>query len=164
MDIVISDTTALIVLAKSDSLNLLSNLFREIFIPQAVYDELKFKDDIVKYRVNKFDKISLKQVTDLETLEQIRSLNIDDGETEAITLAIELDLKLIIDERKGRKIAMSQGVKIVGVLGILIENYRQDFISLQESHLYYNLFQTNGLRISETLEKLFFEKLVEPKI
>ena len=39
-DIVISDTTALIILAKSDAFSLLSNLFQKIYIPKAVYDEL----------------------------------------------------------------------------------------------------------------------------
>ena len=46
MNIVISDTTALIILAKSDKLDLLSNLFQQIFIPKAVENELNFKDDI----------------------------------------------------------------------------------------------------------------------
>ncbi len=100
MDSAISDTTALIILAKSDTLSLLSNLFEEIYIPQAVYDELIFKDDIVRFRVEKFDKISLKKVSDFEFLKRIKKSNIDDGEAEAISLALELNLKLIIDERK----------------------------------------------------------------
>ncbi len=159
MKSVISDTTALIILAKSDLLPLLSNLFREVYIPQAVYDELMFKDDIVKYRINRFDTISKKSVLDLETLKKIKKLNIDKGEVEAITLAIELDLMLIIDERKGRKIALMQGLKIVGVLGILIENYKQKLISLEEAKIYFLLFKEHGLRISEELEKIFFDRL-----
>jgi len=159
MNIVISDTTALIILAKSDLLSLLSNLFQKIYIPQAVYDELMFKDDIVKYRINQFDTIAIKPVSDLKTLERIKRLNIDKGEIEAISLAIELDLMLIIDERKGRKIALNQGLKIVGVLGILIENYKQEFISFEEAKIYFLLFKEQGLRISDELEKVFFERL-----
>jgi len=159
MNIIISDTTALIIFAKSNTLFFLSNLFKKIYIPQAVYNELNFKNDIVKYRVEKFDKISLKAISDLKTLQRIQRLNIDEGEAEAITLAIELDLQLIIDEKKGRKIAINQGLKIVGALGILIENYKQNFISLEESHYYFNLFKKNGLRVSEILEKIFFKKL-----
>jgi len=68
-DIVISDTTALIILAKSDAFALLSNLFQKIYIPQAVYDELMFKDDIVNYRIKAFDNIELKPVSDMATLE-----------------------------------------------------------------------------------------------
>jgi len=160
MNIVISDTTALIILAKSDLLFLLSNLFQKIYIPQTVYDELMFKDDIVKYRINKFDTISVKPVSDLKTLERIKRLNIDKGEIEAISLAIELDLMLIIDERKGRKIALNQGLKIVGILGILIENYKQEFISFEEAKIYFLLFKEQGLRVNDELEKVFFERLM----
>ncbi len=158
-NIVISDTTALIILAKSDALSLLSNLFQKIYIPKAVYDELMVKDDIVNYRIKEFDKIEVKPVSNMVTLERIKTLKIDKGEVEAISLALELNLMLIIDERKGRKIALNQGLKIVGVLGILIENYRKEFITLDELKLYFLLFKEQGLRVSEQLEKVFFEKL-----
>jgi len=158
-NIVISDTTALIILAKSDAFSLLSNLFQKIYIPQAVYDELMFKDDIVNYRIKKFDRIEVKPVSDIVTLERIKTLKIDKGEVEAISLALELNLMLIIDERKGRKIALNQGLKIVGVLGILIENYRQNFLTLDEVKLNFLLFKEQGLRVSEQLEKTFFERL-----
>ena len=159
MNIVISDTTALIILAKSDKLELLSNLFQQIFIPKAVEDELNFKDDIVKYRIEKFDKISVKNINDTKTLNRIKKLNIDNGEIEAITLAIELDLKLIIDERKGRIVAINQGLEVVGVLGILVENYKLNHISFEEAHYFFNLFKKNGLRVSEKLEKVILDKL-----
>jgi len=116
--------------------------------------------NIVKYHINQFNAISIKPVSDLKTLERIKRLNIDEGEIEAISLAIELDLMLIIDERKGRKIALNQGLKIVGVLGILIENYKQEFISLEEAKIYFLLFKEQGLRVSVELEKVFFERLV----
>jgi predicted nucleic acid-binding protein len=158
-DIVISDTTALIILSKSDAFSLLSNLFQKIYIPQAVYDELMVKEDIVNYRIKKFDTIVVKHVSDLAILERVKMLKIDRGEVEAISLALELNLMLIIDERKGRKIALNQGLKIVGVLGILIENYRQKHLTLDEVKLYFLLFKEQGLRVSEQLEKIFFEKL-----
>jgi len=158
-NIVISDTTALIILAKSDAFSLLSNLFQKVYIPQAVYDELMFKDDIVNYRIKEFDKIEVKPVNDMTTLERIKTLKIDKGEVEAISLALELNLMLIIDERKGRKIALNQGLKIVGVLGILIENYRKKFLTLDEVKLNFLLFKEQGLRVSEQLEKIFFERL-----
>ena len=163
MKIIISDTTALITFAKSDILSLLDNLFETIYIPKAVHNELIIKDDIVKYRIDKFDKILTKEVTDLSILENIEKFKIDKGETEAISLALELSLKLIIDERKGREVALSQGVSIVGVLGILIENYRQDYISFDDAHYYFELVKKNGLRVNEKLEDIFYIKLKEIK-
>ncbi len=159
--IVISDTTALIVFAKSDTLFLLSNLFKKVYIPKAVYDELMIKDDVVKYRIKTFDKIEQRAVSNTDIIEKIKILKIDKGEIEAISLALELDLMLVIDEKKGRKIALSQGLKIVGILGVLIENYRKKFITIDELKLYFLLFKEQGLRISEELERVFFEKLEE---
>jgi len=163
MNIIISDTTALITFAKSDILSLLDNLFKTVYIPRAVHNELIFKDDIVKFRIDKFDKIVLKEVSNFSILETIEKFKIDKGETEAISLAIELDLKLIIDEKKGRQVALSQGVSIVGVLGILIENYRQDFISFDDAHYYFELVKKNGLRVDIKLEELFYIKLKQIK-
>ncbi len=163
MNIVISDSTALILFAKSNTLHFLSNLFEKVYIPQAVYGELNFKDDVVKYRIDKFNKILVKPVSNLLLLNKIKKLNLDDGEIEAIALAIELDLLLIIDEKKGRKTALNQGLKIVGVLGILIENYKQDFISHEEAYFYFKLLKTNGLRVSKELEEIFYEKLKQIK-
>ena len=162
--IVISDTTALIVFAKSDTLFLLSNLCQKVYIPKAVYDELMAKDDIVKYRIKTFGLLEQKFVSNIEIFEKIKTFKLDKGEAEAISLALELDLMLIIDEKKGRKIALNQGLKIVGILGILIENYRKRFISYDELKLNFLLFKEQGLRISEELEKVFFEKLKKEKI
>ncbi|MFW6308094.1 MAG: hypothetical protein ACOC08_05575 [Campylobacterales bacterium] len=117
------------------------------------------KNDIVKYSIKEFENITLKPVNDIELLKNIGKLKIDNGEIEAITLAKELGLPLIIDEIKGRKIALDQGLKIVGCLGILIENYKQNILSLDKTKYYFELFKNSGLRISLDLEKLFFEKL-----
>ncbi len=164
MNIIISDTTALITFAKSDILFLLDNLFETIYIPKAVHRELVIKDDVVKFRIDKFDKISVKEVTDFSILKNIEKYKIDKGETEAISLALELDLKLIIDERKGRQVALSQGVSIVGVLGILIQNYKQNFITFEETHYYFELVKKNGLRMGKPLEEIFIQKLAEVKV
>lgn len=163
MHIIISDTTALITFAKSDILVLLDNLFESIYIPKAVHNELIIKDDIVAFRIDKFHKIQLKEVSDFGILKNIEKFKIDKGEREAISLALELDLKLIIDEKKGRQVALSQGVSIVGVLGILIENYRQDFITFEEAHYYFELVKKNGLRVDKKLEDIFYMKLKQIK-
>lgn len=55
---------------------------------------------------------------------------LDLGEAESITLAVEEKAKyLIIDEYKGRAIADAYGVKIVGILGVLIQAKQQGVIS-----------------------------------
>jgi predicted nucleic acid-binding protein len=48
MKIIISDTTALIILAKTNHLNLLTNLIDKVYVPKAVMEEIRYKNDIVK--------------------------------------------------------------------------------------------------------------------
>jgi len=50
------------------------------------------------------------------------------GEAEAIMLAEKLKLPLLIDERKGRKIAEKRGIKIIGILGVLLKAYKLGLI------------------------------------
>lgn len=56
---------------------------------------------------------------------QLRT-TLDDGESEAIALAQELNARLlIIDEYKGRQVAEKMSIRIIGVLGILVEAKRR---------------------------------------
>jgi predicted nucleic acid-binding protein len=53
--------------------------------------------------------------------QQLLELQLDKGEASAITLALEMeDCLLIIDDAKGRRIAVSLGLKITGTLGVLV--------------------------------------------
>ena len=47
------------------------------------------------------------------------TLTVDLGEAEAITLALETDAPLLIDDLKGRRVARRMSVKIIGSLGVL---------------------------------------------
>ncbi len=48
--------------------------------------------------------------------------DLDSGEAEAIALAVELKADyLLIDETKGRQIAASYGIKVTGIIGVLIK-------------------------------------------
>ena len=138
---------------------MLSNLFNKVYIPKAVNNEIHSKNDIISYKIKNSDFIEVREIENLHLLEKIKKFKLDLGETEAITLALELNLKLIIDERKGRKIATNQGISIVGILGILRENYIQKLISIKDLHYYFYLFKNNQLRISKELEKIFFDSL-----
>ena len=59
--------------------------------------------------------------------ELINEADLDEGEAEAIVLAIEFKAeRLLIDERLGRREAKKRGVAVVGVLG----NKRMNCLSL----------------------------------
>lgn len=55
--------------------------------------------------------------------------SVDRGEAEAIALAEELHADhLLIDERKGRRLAQQQGLPVVGLLGVVLLARRAQLI------------------------------------
>ncbi len=48
-------------------------------------------------------------------------LVVDPGESEAITLAYEKGLRIILDDRKAREVAQRLGVPVTGTVGLLLK-------------------------------------------
>ena len=76
-------------------------------------------------------------------------------------LAIELRADaLLIDEKKGRKIAQEYGIIITGLLGIFIEAKKEGFINKVKPTLDRLIFEA-GFRISPKLYQAILEKVGE---
>jgi len=120
--VVISDTSCISALLRMNQVNLLPQLFGDITIPLAVFNELLQLAD--------FD-VDVSPITSETWLRVIQPsanhllaemlLTLDEGEAHAIALAIELHADLlIIDERKGRKVAQARSLPYSGLGGVLI--------------------------------------------
>jgi len=157
--VIISDTTALIILAKTNHLELLTNLIDKVYVPTAVMEEIGYKNDEVKYIIEQARFIEVKKITNQSILKEVKLSNLDRGEVEAISLALETDLSLIIDERLGRRYAESKGVKIIGLLGILKANLVKEHISYVDLLYILNEFKGVKFRISARLEENFLRSL-----
>ena len=157
--VIISDTTALIILAKTNHLELLTNLIDKVYVPTAVMEEIGYKNDEVKYIIEQSRFIEVKKITNQSILKEVKLSNLDRGEVEAISLALENDLSLIIDERLGRRYAESKGVKIIGLLGILKANLVKEYISYVDLLYILNEFKGVKFRISARLEENFLRSL-----
>lgn len=58
---------------------------------------------------------------DQDRVQELRE-DLDPGESEAIVLAMECHADLLlVDERRGRRIAVRLGLKVTGLLGVLAE-------------------------------------------
>ena len=111
--VVISDTSCLIVLSKIGYLDVLKALFEEVWITTEIKNE--FGEDLPNWiTIHNEDNTEIKKIL---------SLGIDSGEASAIALCLKqaTDALLIIDERKGRKIAKELGIHIIGTLGLLLK-------------------------------------------
>ncbi len=143
---VVSDTTALIVLSKLDQFSLLSNVFERVVIPHIVYEELTLKEAVILPSFFQIEPVLAQEITpDL--------LVLDAGEAQAIALASRLKLPLLIDEKKGRKIAQHQGVAIFGTIGLIITNTQRGFISSNAALALLDALASVNFRLSDTLKE-----------
>ena len=60
------------------------------------------------------------------SLVQVLQRDLDKGEAEAVALALQMKAEwTLLDEREGRRVAKSLGLKVTGVLGILLRAWRK---------------------------------------
>ena len=116
--IIVSDTSPITSLAAINRLNLLQQLYGSIIIPEAVYRELTEVSTPVPgtREVLSADWIQMRSVVNRSLVDNLKALPLDEGESEAIVLAKELNAEiLLIDERRGRAEASRQGLRITGL-------------------------------------------------
>ncbi|MEM1320831.1 MAG: DUF3368 domain-containing protein [Bacteroidota bacterium] len=149
--IVISDTSVITYLIQLDLILILKEIFDDVIIPNAVREELE-KIANQKELLKSYDwikTVSIKDVAFYNTLKE----KLDKGEAEAIVLSLELKADLLlIDEKKGRKIATEYGIMITGLLGILIDAKKYGSIESVKT-IICNLFDNIGFLISPNLYK-----------
>ena len=119
---VVCNTSPITNLAAIAHLDLLHQLYGEIVIPQAVYDELTAVQHPVPgtLEVQTLSWIQVQQVVDQSQVAEFQR-KVDLGEAEALVLALEVSAeRLLIDDAAGRTIALELGLTITGVLGVLL--------------------------------------------
>lgn len=129
--IIISDTSPISNLLQIGQLSILQRLYGTVMIPQRVYQEICALEnlgvDIALIR--SADWIQIQTVSD-RALVATLSIELDPGEAEAIALAIAVQAdRLLIDERIGRGVAQRYGLRITGLLGVLVAAKKEKLIS-----------------------------------
>ena len=157
--IVVSDTSCLILLSKINRLSLLKQLYAEIFIPEAVYDEITAKEDGAALLVNTSDWIRVCKVTDRQRLNSFPGV-LHLGEREAMLLYDDINADLIIiDDNNARKEATRRGQKVTGILGVL--SRAKDLGLIDKVKPLINELLNNGYFISESVLDYLYQSLGE---
>lgn len=132
--IVVGDASVFIALQRIDALPLLSMLFGEVHVPEAVWREV-FQPPAPFLAPAAPAWVVHHQVAPPADLDR-ELASLDEGEAQAIQLAQALRAELLlIDEAAGRRIAARFGLKVSGVVGVLIEARRRGEIRQLRSHL-----------------------------
>ncbi len=139
------DASPLIVLGKANLLTTISSLALCWFIPEAVIQEVSQKSAIEPLLI----QLSANAEVKCHSVESINPLvanwNLGDGESEAITLAMEnSEYGVVLDDLQARKCAMVFNLSLIGSLGLivkakkegLLEAAKPAFESLIKSGLY----------------------------
>lgn len=156
--VAVSGASTLIILSRLGQFPLLTNLFDKIFVPRRVLDEISLKQDGVCNDIWRGKHFEITECKDEALLHLLDGL-LDYGEAEAIAIAKNRDVVLLIDEKKGRKIALNMGIRIVGFLGILRLNHHGGHLQKSEIEVILRETKKLGFRLSAKLEQQFFSLL-----
>ncbi len=126
---VVCNTTPILSLLKIGQLHLLKDMYGEIIIPRAVFDEIEVGKNWKYYiDLNKEGWIKIQNVRDAVVLDLL--LDLDRGEAEVIILANEINADLVIlDETLGRRYAKQSNLNLTGTIGILLKAKQQGLIA-----------------------------------
>lgn len=118
MSAVVSDTSPLHYLIECEAVDILPVLFGSVFIPPKVHRELQHDQTPPLVRawaqsLPNWIRVHAPAVIDA-------TLNVDEGEREAICLAREIEAVIVlIDDRRGRVEAVRCGLRVTGTIGLL---------------------------------------------
>ena len=124
----VSNTTPIISLSSIGKIEILKDIFQEIIIPQAVYDEIKAKKGYGYREVDSsFIKIASIQK---QKYNEIPLELLDIGEAQTIMLSKEINAdNTLIDEQLGYTIAKESGLNVIRTLSILLKAKENNIIS-----------------------------------
>lgn len=150
MTVVVSDTSVLSYLALIGRLEILETLFTSVIIPEAVFNECldPAAPEALRHALTPLPPPFLIVAKVEGMIPQTAVL--DPGEAAAITLAWQhrSDSLLLLDEKRGRALALSLGLRMRGILGIVVESHRRGLLDFD--HTVSRLRQL-GFRIAEPL-------------
>jgi predicted nucleic acid-binding protein len=116
---VVSDTSPITYLCLIGEIGVLLTLFTEVLIPPGVLKDLQHPSApkaVTDWLAAVPDWVRVRAPTALQA-----ELNLDPGETEAISLALELHVPaILIEEATGRRAAQAHGLRPLGTLAILV--------------------------------------------
>lgn len=136
---VVTNSSCLIGLERIQRLELLSQVFTSIVIPETVQQEIGFRAAFLTV-----------QAVQNQNLVTVLKTQVDDGEAEAIALAQEISAaNLVLDDGKARKLAKQLGLPVIGTVGILLRAKQQKIIPAVKPLL--DALLLSNFRISDAL-------------
>jgi uncharacterized protein len=128
--IVVADTSVILNLCRVQHERLLQQLYQRVMIPSRV--ALEFKT--LAGTQSRFTGLVLPEwigvLPDPTSLpDQVVQANLDAGESAAIALCLnEKADAILMDEALGRRVAEQLGLRVVGILGLLVQSHQRGLV------------------------------------
>lgn len=145
--IIVSDSSPLNVLIQVGQVDVLSALFEKVLVPPKVLIELRHPQ--APQAVQLFAQTTPAWLVEQAPQIELPLIRLDPGERSAISLALELNTLLLIDERDGRKEAMARGIRVIGAIGILERAADEGLI--KDLGTVYQMIRGSNFRVSDKL-------------
>ena len=149
-DIIISDTSCLIILDKNDELELLMKVGRKIYVTPIILKE--FGKSLPEW-------ISVLSPENSH-YQQILEMDLDEGEASAIALSLDMGNSiLMLDELKCRKIAEKLNLRYSGTFGLILKAKQLGLINSVKPIL--DKIKSTNFRFNEKLFEIVLEQAGE---
>jgi predicted nucleic acid-binding protein len=158
---IVINSSPLIFLVKLQFLELFLDSDDEFYIPSAVLEEIHVKSDEVSQVISPLVEAGKIMVVSTRLLSLVNRLNLNLGlgESEAISLATELQADFIIlDDRAARKIAINLGLNVKGTLAIIKKLIQENKIIIDNLDEFYQRLRQINFRVSRSIFDTVFSK------
>lgn len=154
--IVVSDATPLHYLILIGEIEIVPRILNEVVVPATVFRELNAEKTPQPVRTYLQDMPAWLSVANDTGILDKELADIDAGEREAILLTEHLGADaLLIDDKAGREIAESRGIRIIGTLGLLEIAADMGFLGFAETLA---KMKAAGFFVSRALEENFLAR------
>lgn len=152
----VSNSTPLIILSKIGKLDILKEYFKAVYIPQAVYLEVVLQGKGLKgsKEVDDAEWINVENINNRLAARTL-SIHLGAGEAEAIILAEEKEMLLLIDDGDGRKTAKEMDLQITGTAGIILKAGLDGKLNIEETIIQ---LEDVGFRLSNEVKEHLLRK------
>lgn len=157
---VVANSGPLMALGKLGQLDLLGYLYRQVYIPSAVYNEVVIRGLERGYSDAYAARLAIQRgilvvvaVENSDLPDEISGLPLDMGEKQSLYLAIREKADLVLfDDLKAREEAGVRGITTKGTLGVIIQAHRTGRLSLDEvESLIQSIIMRDDIWIAEEL-------------
>ena len=159
--IVVADTSPLNYLILLEQVEVLHHIYGRVLAPNAVLLEMQHPEAPAPVREWASAPPAWLEMRQVGQIDPSLSSELGAGESEAISLALELHADLLlIDERAGRREAETRQIAVVGTLAVILQASVRGLVDFPDA---LQKLRHHGFRVSRAIETAMLERYTQGK-